>query len=129
MAFNKVLYKKISLTSSEILSLNSTSQELVSAPGSGKLVEPMSAVGFLNFNSAAYATNTKLQIVAASIGNAILEETDLLLATSNEYRNFGRLSDQLAANDAIDIQVASGDPGSGDSPMDIYLFYRIIDVS
>lgn len=122
-----ILTKQITLSSSEVLSLNSTPQELIAAPASGEAIELVSAVGQIRFNSASYATNLELQLLANGAGTEQLENIDLLGAGSSTIEKFSPVEGGiLLKGTRIMVQVASGDPGSGDSPLDIEVSYRIV---
>lgn len=119
--------KKINITSSEILDLNSTPQTLLSGV-SGEILEVVSVVGSINFNSSAYDTNTELIVHDRSdTSNTLFNNTNLLTATSNRIESFGQQGQgvYVKGND-IQISVSAGDPANGDSDMDIEITFKRI---
>ena len=127
MSYVPLLHTKVSLSPSDISNLNSTPVQLIESPGSGKAIEVISAVGQVSFDSSAYTTNTELKIEAAGAASHQLYNTDLLTATSNKIEKFDiNEGGTLLEDTDIDITVASGDPQSGNSFLDIFLSYRII---
>jgi len=63
-----VQYAKVLLSSAEILQLNSSPKELVAAPGVGKALVAESVMLDYTFVSAAYATDTTLEIHNGTTG-------------------------------------------------------------
>lgn len=57
-----VITTKVTITSAELLALNTTPKVLVAAPGTGKAVVIEKVIATMDYNSAAYATNTDLEI-------------------------------------------------------------------
>lgn len=75
---------KQSLSSSEILALNSTPITLVAAPGSGKAVQVLAISMKHNFSGSAYVVAGVLEIKHAGGTNLVPPSTSLLLATSTK---------------------------------------------
>jgi len=129
-----VIYKaEKSITSVQVLSLNTTKQTLVTAAGAGTVIEPVMIWVFLDFNSAAYATNTQLRVIYDSATSHLLELTILAAIQDTKARmlfNSGGSVDllQFVENEDLKIEVASGDPITGDSPITIYTTYMVRNV-
>lgn len=88
--FGQSLQKKVTISSAEILALNSTPKELIAAPWAGYIVDVRSITAFLDYNGAAYATYTTLDFrytnwsgakVVPSIAN-LLDQTANRIVTS-----------------------------------------------
>ena len=123
--------KKVSLTSAQILALNGTPIELIPAPGVGKVIDVIDVIGYMNFLTAAYATNTELDIID-SAGGILFKDTGTLLAATaskgvkiatNIASNAGVV---LTANGNIQAKVASGNPATGAGTLDLFITYKVI---
>ena len=123
---------KVSLTSAEILALNTTPKSIVAAPGAGKVIRVLSAVMRLNFVTQAYTSNvvsaiqysgTSTNIISNSvIGASETTISEQLASTSVSYTP--ATSDP--ANKAIVLKATAGDPTTGDCTLDVYLSYWVI---
>jgi len=132
---NVPILVKVTLTSVEILDLNSTPIQAVAAPGAGKIIQVVDATARLNFNSAAYATNTGFELILAGAtdAQAATPTTNTVLAATATKHTFvpikstaiGIGDTQLLANAALNIQVPIGDPVTGDSTVDVWISYII----
>ena len=131
----KVYEKEVVVSSAELLALRATPKELVAAPGTGKVLQFMGAVGFLDYNSETYANNGDLTInYTDNDGTAVCESVagaDLFHQVDDCYTEFAILSanTELTANAALVLVEAGGEAITGDSPITIKIFYRILDFS
>jgi len=127
-----VLTTKVTLSSAEILALNSTPKTLIAAPGSGKLIRVLSIVEKLNYGSATYATNI-LQQFRYTGTTTVIANNSLLGSTENT------IAEQLAStavtystatsdpvNKAVELTVQTGNPTTGDGTLDVYVTYTVI---
>jgi hypothetical protein len=128
-SFNNTLLDDIKrttrvLTSVEVLALNTTPIEIVPAPGANKALVPFMVESFVNFNSAAYATNTDLLFEYGSAGTQIAILTGALAATADAVSNGPavNLVDE-ALNQAIDVTEGGADPITGNSPVTVTVYY------
>jgi hypothetical protein len=127
-----IQYEEIAVTSAEILALNSTPKTLVDAPGEGKVLEFISAILILDYESAAYATNGDLTVeneTGTALSNTVTL-ANLLAATADKIVRVVALDTAdtgvvLAANEAVQLACATGDPVTGDSPMRVKVAYRV----
>lgn len=131
----RVYEKIIDITSAEIKLLVTAPKLLVDAPGPGKVLEFVSAVLFLDYNSETYDTNTSLTIQTVT-GNTALSgavtAANFLHKTEDVYTVMAPLDTAAGVitnvNDGLEL-VAIGVPATGDSPMKIKVAYRIHDFS
>ncbi len=127
------LYTSLSLTSVQILALNTTPQTIIAAPGSGKWIEIISATTDMNFDTAAYATNTTLQIINEGSAVAQLQDTSALIATVDKVTKFQDVTPatagqtQITKNSAVQLKVATGDPTAGSGTLTVHVIYRIVE--
>jgi hypothetical protein len=118
---------KVTISSAQILALNTTPITLVAAGGAGTVIEPITKFLFLDYNSAAYATNTNLRLI---INGSVLDTAaDVLTGAADTYRYLtAGLSSTTTniVNQPLTIDVATGNPTAGNSPLYVYITYRII---
>lgn len=117
-----IQYVKKSLTSAQILALNTTNIEIVTAPGAGKLILPIRIVYDFTFVSVVYATNVLMGIKTASGSEGFV----FTLSQSSSTIKTESSNIQLDENEAISISVQTGDPTGGDGTMVVYLYYQIL---
>lgn len=133
-AIGMVYEKQVELTSAEILALYTTPKELVEAPGAGKVLEFLSAVLFLDYGTATYATRGDLTINLHTTGTALSDTVaaaDFVQQTADAYRVMQALSADVAlkANEALELRCATGNPDTGDSTIKVLIRYCIHDFS
>jgi len=137
----KILEKEVTLTNAELKALNTTAKELVAAPGSGKLIEFVSAVLFLDVGS---------EVLSESADNLDIEYDDgtgPAVCTTIECTGFiDQAVDQImvapaivvagtntassAVNKNLVLLSNDGDFGgnaSADAIMVVKVMYRILD--
>jgi len=112
--------------------------QLVLAQGAGKAVVVEKVAVALDYNSAAYATNTDLEIrydnaATGDAGGAEVTAGSLdavLLATADRVAVVDGLTatDELtcAINKGITAKVATDDPATGNSPLRITTRYKVV---
>jgi hypothetical protein len=130
---NSAIVRDASLTivTADVLHLNTTPIEIVSAPGAGYAIEVISASMKMVYNSATYATNTSLELLTAGATNS--QASTVIKNSASTIRRFAdattlasATATQLVDNAALNVTVASGDPTAGDSDITVYVTYRII---
>jgi len=122
--------KKVSLSSVQILALNTTPITLVAAPGVGKYIHVLYTTANLTFGTTSYATSS---ILSATFGGIqCVTELDILDASLSVHRQFqvctcisGAATTQILDNTALVVETGA-DPTLGDSTVDIYITYKII---
>lgn len=123
--------KKVSLSSSDILSLYSSGKLLLAAPGSGKANEILSMTLKYNYSTAAYATNTTLSVLYSTV--EVTTHAGLINQTSNKIKiasaGINYLGDtSVIENQAVYLSTQTGDPTAGGGSLEVYITYRIIDL-
>ena len=132
MGVTPIRYRTVQLTSAEILALNTTQKELVAAPGTGRVLEFVSMVSFLDHGGTDYASNgdliVKLYTTAVS---ATIAKADLIQASADAYNITQALSADvvLLANKALYLTCSSGDPDTGNGILIVHVAYRVHDLS
>ena len=133
-----VFERTVTVTTAELLALFATPKELVPAPGAGKVLQFMGAVGFLDYNSATYTGNGNLTVnYSDGAGGASTAISDSVAAAALFHQaddcieEFVPLSaeTELIANRALLLVEAGGEATVGDSPIIMKVFYRILDFS
>lgn len=122
----------VNLTSAEVLALNTTPQEIVPAQGATKAVVIDKVVGYVDYNSAAYATNTTIEFRYTN-GAGAKVATDmaaLLTATADKVVSVGGVASEVVAvaNAPVVAVAATADPVTGDSPISLHVWYKVADV-
>jgi hypothetical protein len=120
------------IASAEILALNSTPKILVPSPGPGKVIEFISAILILDWESAAYATYGDLTVAnetGTAYSNTVLL-ANLLAATADKMVQLMALDAAdtgivLLEDEALELICATGDPITGDSPVRYKIMYRV----
>lgn len=119
---------KVYIPSADVLTLNSTPIVAVSAPGFGKVIEPLSAIASIQtYGGNPYASNTRLTIsVNANPSLYVAADEGLLLSTNAANFSFHFNNGLLDTNTDMIIGVDAGDPTGGDSDIIVYISYKVI---
>jgi hypothetical protein len=128
-----VIYSaSLSIPTAQVLTLNATQLDIVAAPGAGYAIEVVAASFYSAFVSAAYATNTTMQLINDTATTA---QFDVLINyTVTNHRKFGTVAltaggaaaTQIISNKSLKLKVATGNPTAGNSDIKVYVLYRII---
>lgn len=128
-------YAEVTVSSAELLALNATPKQLVAAPGSGLMLVPELAVLFLDYNSAAYdgiAAGEDLTLRYTNASGALVAtvETDpFLAATADAVRVVWPTTAAAltpVANAALVLHLSSGEIATGNSPLKVRVYYRVL---
>ena len=121
----------VTLSSAQILALNTTPITLIGAVA-GYAIEAVSVSVSIDYNSVAYATNTNLLIITDTATDPQYKRDSLLTQTADAVWKFPVVNPtsgtQLIANKALTATTVTGDPTAGDSPITIFVNYRLIPV-
>jgi len=128
------------ISSTELKALNATPKTLVAAPGANKVLVPLHAIWFLDYNSAAYAgiaagediairyTDGSGQFLVGCEITGFLDQTEDTYAITHAYAPILPL--QIGAvNAPLVAAMATGEITTGDSPLAVRLSYATIDLS
>lgn len=129
-----VQYATVRLTSAEILLLYTTPKTLVAAPGTGKVIEFLSAVFFLDHGGTDYAAGGAAVIQSitgnTAVSDAIAAAT-LLNASADVYLVAQALSAEIAldSNQGLELTNADAVHTTGDGLLTVHVAYRVHDFS
>ncbi len=120
---------QVTLTSAQVLALNSTPITIVAAI-SGKEIQVVSASIHLKYLSATYATNTSMALKASSSGATITQAQIDISQTTDTRGAFAMTSvnNNIVTGDALVVTVLNGDPTAGDSDIVVDVLYRVTDL-
>lgn len=123
-------YAKVTLTAAQVKALHGTPITLVAAPGAGKFVQLLDAALYLNYGTAAFAAGSTVQLIMNSI--AIATTTAALLNNGSSimiqpaFPALATTASQGAANAALTITASGSEFTTGDSTVDVHLWYAVI---
>lgn len=124
--------KKTSITSAQIKALNTTPITVVAAQGAGYAIQPLSVLFHYIYSTAAYATNTNLQLWYNGYTNNLITSNTVLLGVASTYSLSSPVSGTLTAadldNKALVLTVLTGDPATGAGTLDVYVTYALVTV-
>lgn len=123
-SFNGTYTTKVSLSSAQILALNTTPIELIAAPGSGKVIHLKDVVFNYTFVTTAYTSNAG-QVEYETFNDVLFSMSQLDDSASIISRSLST-HNELKENKGIEFTVLTSDPTLGDGTLDIYLIYEII---
>lgn len=137
------LQTDVTISTAEMLALFATPKTLVPAPGANKAIVFIGAMLFLDFNSAAYAGIAAGEDLLVSYTNgagqevARQETTGFLDAVADDVRWLPAQEAALAAvsditpvaNAALVASLLIAEIITGDSPVKVRTFYRIVDTA
>lgn len=121
----------LTITSAQVLALNSTPLTIVAAQGVGMAIELLSWSAKIENVTTPYATNTTINLTCGGIA-PMGTSSALLLSSVDKIAQFARSENPSAAqtqmieNAALQITSAGGDPTTGDGDITVYVLYRVI---
>lgn len=122
----------ISISSAEILALNTTPKVLIAAPGAGKFIQVLYGYILLDFGGTAYS-NTATEIEYATGEDIVGTITGFLNVGADTIRNItattgGTYAFSQVENSAVRYRATSADPTTGNGTISINLVYRIVTI-
>jgi hypothetical protein len=120
---------KKSVTSPQLLALNTTPIEVIAAPGAGKAIQVLGAFIAYTYATAAYATNTTLLLVNSTGTNEIASDGGSLISDTSSNKGYMTIAggiNSIVTNDSVVIEAQTGDPTDGGGTIDVYVTYQII---
>lgn len=132
--FCSVYCASLTIPSADVLQLNSTPQTIVPAQGVGTAIELISASVKVDFNSAAYTSNTTLELIHSGAALGLKRSSTALGSTIANIVTFDTnvtpttINTQMLENAALQVKSVTGNPATGDSDITVYVLYRIINV-
>lgn len=134
-AYDNVIYNAtVEVNNAELLTLYSAPKQLIVQPGSGKLIEVISAVVFLDYGSAALTEPNDLNLQYATSNSAIVAvaDTGLLDQTADTLTiakpaTLAGVAASNCVNQAVELANSGTKEyeGATGSALKIYLTYRI----
>lgn len=132
--------KEVTITSEQLLSLGGGGTiELIEAPGSGKVIVPVSICSFLDFNTTAYVAsallpgssgNDTINLMSGTTGTLDSISNSIIQSGSDVYFIFDLAGVELEVNGNINLTAnQSFSLSAGDSDLIMSISYRIADFS
>jgi hypothetical protein len=123
---------KLVIPTAQVLTLNSVPVAFGLTVPSGYYVQPISVAASLDYNSIAYATNTRVGIrfIGAANGLSVFGNA-FLSSASDAFFSIGHSSPtgtNVIVNTDIEAYVETGNPTAGNSDITIYLTYTLIEI-
>lgn len=115
---------KVSLTAAQILASHTTPIQLIPSPGAGKFIQPITMTSNFKFNTSPYTDNTVLRAYIGTVADnavasvAISDSTTILQTQTASNAT-------ITANTALMLAQQNANPVGGDSPLDLYITYKI----
>lgn len=123
---------KVTLTSAQILALNTTPVTLIPAQGANTYIEVLAVVAKLDFNSVAYTGANAASLTYTNAGGAAATGTiasSFLDSASSAATKLVPVAVTPVANAPIVISVATANPAAGNSTITFDLFYRVVTIA
>lgn len=128
----KLYTAKTTLSAAQVLASFTTPIAIVAAPGANKAIVVHRVTAYLDYGSAAYATNTTMEVryTNGSGTKVSADIASLLAATADKIQSVGGIEAEttLTANAAVVIRTATGNPVTGDSPIYVSVDYSIVEL-
>ena len=124
------VWTSTTITSAEILALNTTPKTLFTGLGAGIVAIPDQVIIAGTYNTIQYATNLDLAFKFAGSSVDLFESVGVLdfntNITSSAERVYTPKSIEFVANSEFQCYVRTGDPTLGNSDLTIYTHYTIL---
>ena len=125
---------EFTLTTAQILASFTTPVEIIANPGTTSYIEIVGGSAFLDYNSATYATQKSCILLPTSetnLNNAgwnVGATSSFLFSTADArcYLEKETGAQQILTNTGVSFTTRTANPTVGDSPVTLYVLYRII---
>lgn len=122
---------KLTLTSAQILALNTTPIALIPAPGAGYAISVLEAVAVLTFKTTAYTGTNDLNLnytngSGVAVTAAFPHATFMNGGATNYYKVDSVANNVITANAAVVANVPTANPAAGDSTITIDVAFRVV---
>jgi len=122
----------VEIDTEDMLTLNAIPVQLVSAPGAGKYIEVRRVEFFLDYATTAYAVDTgeDLSIQYETTGEIFQVESTGFLDQASDQRLCSHTPalHKIGENEAVQLQILSGEILTGNSPLKVKVDYRVVEV-
>lgn len=118
----------ITLTSAQILALNTTPITVIPAPGAGQLIQVDNAVLRLNFNTTAYTGTNAIQFSYTNGSGAVVTASppaSFLNSVATAFYCAPDAAVLAVVNAPVVVSVPTANPAAGNSTLSIEVFYSI----
>lgn len=123
-------FAKVTITSAQLLQLNTTPIELVPAQGAGKVIIPFTVLLRYRFGTIEYATNLNITL---SPNNSLYQVNYNSAIAGSQDRYSSRsiiptvsLGGSIVDNLPLTIGAQIGNPTAGDGELDVYISYYVL---
>lgn len=121
---------RTNITSAQILTGNATPVNVTETPNASSVIVPIMFLIYLDYNSAAYATNTDFRFEINGVA-VTASNTTILLGTADRYTvmvPIGYDTTTSMLGQPIKFEVQTGNPTAGNSPLRIDAIYTIREI-
>ncbi|MBA7518286.1 hypothetical protein ES705_10355 [subsurface metagenome] len=125
-----IRYAEVEISAADVLKLNSEPKELVAAPGDGKVLEFISLILALDYNSIPYTISGLIDVRYTDADGDEVSNTQLttefLDAETDQIRWLAsKPTYQVLANEPLVLYKSSADVTGGNSPIHAKIAYRV----
>lgn len=130
VTFTTLITETITISSTDILSSNTTPVVVVAAPGSGKFIQLLSVLSI--YNGVGYSFSVDPSSLFFDVSNSPVVQNFSNLQSSSIYYNVSAVSTNGSIgnfiNTSLKFYTQSADPTTGDGDLVIYLTYQIVTI-
>lgn len=122
---NAVLqYRKVTLSSANILSLNSSPVTIIPAPGAGKAIVVQASMAEIDYGTTTYIAAGVLGLYQTSLLQYVYPA--IVNSTATDMVQAIIATPTIAENTAVRAQITVANPTLGDSTIDIHVWYYVV---